>query len=254
MTITERINTAFAREDWRTARALIRRELGAIMKFVLMFSALCVFAAAVRAVPVPVRDERKEQQEAIDAIKRLGGKVLYDYQRLKLNHFNLAAKPKDPKAFHRVVSVSLRNTKTTDNDLKQLAKLPRLEMLDLTNTRITGAGLAHLKGLNNLRVLSLWKTRVDDSGLDNLKGLTKMRQLVLDETKVTDGGLVHLKGMTELEEWLGLTDTKVTDQGLQALTGFKKLKSLNLRRTLVTEDGVNQLRRALPKTDISFGP
>jgi hypothetical protein len=216
-----------------------------------------VLAAISVAAPIPKRDERKDQQIAVEAIRKLGGEVSYDYQRPNPdtpNVFDLDAKPKDPGAFHRVVRVSLRNTEATDDDIQILALLPQLENLDLTNTRVTGAGLAHLKGLKNLRVLGLWNTRVDDAGLEHIKGLTKMWQLILDGTKVTDSGLVHLKGMTGLEEWLGLTETGVTDVGLKHLEGFTKLRSLNLRRTQATEAGVRKLRETLPKTDISFGP
>ena len=68
--------------------------------------------AAAAAAPVTPRDERKEQQQAVEAILGLGGEVRYDYQVVKTGRpgtiaFDLEAKPKDLGAFHRVVSVSL---------------------------------------------------------------------------------------------------------------------------------------------------
>jgi hypothetical protein len=216
-----------------------------------------VLAAVVVAAPLPQRDEREEQREAVAAIRKLGGEVSYDYQRPKPdkpNVFDPEAKPQDRDALPRVVRVSLRDTEATDDDLKVLAKFPDLENLDLTGTRITGAGLAHLERLKNLRSLCLWRTQADDAGLGHIKGLTKMWQLVLDETQVTDAGLVHLKEMTGLEEWLGLTKTRVTDAGLKHLEGFTALKSLNLRHTQVTKGGIRKLRAALPGTNISFAP
>jgi hypothetical protein len=217
--------------------------------------AMAVFMPTLSATaPNRAPIERQAQQQAVEAILKLGGDVRFDYQRPdpnKPNVFDQQAKPMDPKGFHRVILVSLRESKVTDDDLKILAKLPYLENLDLTNTRVSSAGLAHLKGLKNLRVLSLWRTKVDDKGLEHIKGLTKMWQLVLDETKVTDAGLVHLKGMTDLEEWLGLVGTQVTDEGLKHLEGLTKLRSLNLRHTRVTEAGVKKLQEALPNTRIS---
>jgi Leucine Rich Repeat (LRR) protein len=220
-----------------------------------MAAMLVPFAVAEPDRPA---NERKEQQQAVEAIVKLGGAVYYDYQRLpnagRPNAFDPKAKPKDPEAFHRVISVGLRDTNIKDDDLKVLTKLSHLEILDLSNTRITGAGLAHLKGLKNLRVLSLWKTDVDDQGLEHLKGMTKMWSLVLDETKITDAGLVHLKDMTDLEEWLGLTGTQITDEGLKHLEGFKKLRHVNLIRTNVTGAGVAKLQQALPNTMLSIRP
>ena len=226
------------------------------MRSVLAVGLSAALIIAAGAAPIPPRDERKEQQAAIEMVKRLGGDVMYDYQRPKPdkpNQFDPEAKPRDPDAFHRVVRVGLRDTKATDDDLKALANLPFLENLDLTGTKVTGAGLAHLKGLKNMRVLCLWKTQVDDAGLEHIKGMTKMWQLILDETNVTDAGLVHLKGMTGMSDWLGLTNTQVTDEGLKHLEGMTTLRSLNVRQTRVTMEGVQKLRAALPNTMISSG-
>jgi hypothetical protein len=211
------------------------------------------------AAPVPKRDEPKEQQQAVEVILKLGGSVMYDYQRVKTGRngrlsFDPKAEPENPSAFHRVVHVSLRETKVTDDDLRVLNLLPKLAGLDLSKTSITGAGLKHLKGLKELESLSLWNTRVDDDSLEHIKGLIKMGSLVLDGTRVTDTGLIHLKDMTDLEEWLGLSGTKVTDAGLVHLEKFTKLRSLTLSKTQVTAAGVKVLRAALSKTDISFGP
>jgi hypothetical protein len=202
-------------------------------------------------------NERREQQEAVAAIQKLGGEIMYDYQRPnpdRPNVFDPKARPKDPKRFHPVVFVSLRDKAVSDDDLKQLKKLPYLENLDLTNTQITSAGLAHLRGLKKLAALGLWKTKVDDAGLKHLRNSTKLWMLCLDETSVTDAGLAHLANLTNLEEWLGLTDTLVTDEGTKHLRRLTKLRSLNLRRTLVSEAGVARLQVELPNTRISFGP
>src|SRR5438445_116946 len=110
------------------------------MRSVLCFGLVWSIAASSAAAPVPPRDERKEQKAAVEAIEKLGGSVQYDYQRVpgpKPNHFDPKAKPKDPNAFHRVIFVSLRDTKVTDDDLKILNLLPQLETLDLCNTRIS---------------------------------------------------------------------------------------------------------------------
>ncbi len=210
------------------------------------------------AAPVPERDERKDQEEALVSIRRLGGQIYYDYQRLtdkrRMNVFDPMAKPKDSKAFHPIISLSLRDANLTDKDLKFLRLLPHLEILDLTNTPITGAGMVHVKPLSKLRVLAMRKTQVDDQGLAQIKDLDKMWQLILDETKVIDEGLKYLAKMNGLEDWLGLCNDQITDEGLKSLTHLHKLRTLNLRGTKVTKEGAKALQKSLPMTDISRGP
>jgi hypothetical protein len=222
-----------------------------------LFSSL--FSAIVAApAPVPREgDERRAQEVAVALVARLGGTVWYDYQRVatsKLNAFDPKAKPKDPKAFHRVVYVTLHGSKVADEDLAVIARLAALVILDVSKTRISNAGLMHLKGVKSLRVLSLNGTRIDDAGLKHLEGLTGMWQLLLDDTKVGDAGLLHLRGFTGMEEWLGLSGTQVTDGGIKHLQGFTTLRHLNLLRTKVTPQGGKDLRRALPKTHVSVDP
>jgi hypothetical protein len=216
-----------------------------------------VLPAAGLAAPALRPTERMQQEAIVAAIERLGGQVMYDYQRpdpAKPKVFDPKARPKDPDQFHRVILVSLRDTKASDDDLKTLAKLPALENLDLTNTPVTAAGLAHLRGLRELRNLGLWNTRVDDAGLEHLAGLTKLQSLILDGTRVTDAGLRHLAGLTDLEEWLGLGGTGVTDAGLEHLEKLTKLRNLNLWKTGVTRAGAAKLRASLKAADISVGP
>jgi hypothetical protein len=223
----------------------------AILLLTLALPATCAAAPALRAT------ERMEQEAAVAAIERLGGGVMYDYQRpdpAKTTHYDTKARPKDPAGFHRVVFVSLRDTKASDDDLKVLSKLPALENLDLTNAPITGAGLAHLRGLRNLQHLGLWNTKVDDAGLEHLARLTKLQSLVLDGTRVTDAGLEYLAGLTDLEGWLDLSGTGVTDVGLKHLEKLTKLRNLNLRKTAVTWAGAAKLRESLKEADISVGP
>jgi Leucine Rich repeat len=218
---------------------------------------LLLVLPTVSAAPALRPTEREDQEAAVAAVKRLGGTVMYDYQRpdpTKPKVFDPKARPKDPDGFHRVILVSLRDTKASDDDLKALAKLPAVENLDLSNTPVSGAGLAQLRELRALRHLYLSNTRMDDAGLEHLAGLTKLQSLLLDGTRVTDRGIKHLAGLTDLDEWLGLDGTGVTDDGLHHLAGLTKLRNLNLSRTQVTPAGAAKLRESLKSADISVGP
>ena len=112
------------------------------------------------------------QDAAIAAIQKLGGKVEYNDSRK---------------------SVSLRDLKITDADLKHLKELPDLTDLELRGTAVTDSGLAHLKDLNKLVILNLYDTTIGDAGLEHLKGLTKLNFLMLKQTNVTDAGARKLK-------------------------------------------------------------
>lgn len=51
-----------------------------------------------------------------------------------------------------VVGIDLSDTHATDEDLRWLADLPTLRILDLFNTKTTGASLAYLRGLHRSSV------------------------------------------------------------------------------------------------------
>src|SRR4051794_40637513 len=87
---------------------------------------VCAFAAAAPTT----RNERREQQQAVEAIQRLGGQVMYEYQKMetsKPNTYDPKATPKDPIGFSRVIFVGFRDLEVRDNDLELLYKLPYVE-------------------------------------------------------------------------------------------------------------------------------
>ena len=210
--------------------------------------------------------QARQQRDGVRAIQKLGGSVLYDFQRPKSGnpfHFDRLAPAQGPdwlrhllgdEHFQEVVYVELRAKPVTDEDLKELKNFPYLENIELNHTRITGLGLVHLSELRNLKYLTFWKTQVDDEGLKHLALLENISRLGLDETRITDAGLVYLKGLTNLEVGLGLNHTAITDVGLEHLKDLKKLKQLSLRGTNVTDAGVRKLKLSLPQTEFLLDP
>jgi hypothetical protein len=146
--------------------------------------------------------EAQVQRNAVAAVKKAGGSVVYDWQR------TLGAwepRPWGPKwlvdrigvdYFGNVVEVWLSGPTLQDAEaaLAHVGNLRRLEGLWLAAPAMTDDGMAHLAGLTKLKLLN-----IDLSG-----------------TAVTDAGLVHLKGLTGLER-LGLTRTSVTIAGVSEL-------------------------------------
>jgi hypothetical protein len=72
-------------------------------------------------------------------------------------------------------------------------------------------------------------------------------------TKPTDDDLASLEPLVELED-LDLTGATVTDAGLRHLYPLKRLEFVTLRDTRVTKKGVDELKRALPHTNVYWHP
>ena len=189
------------------------------------------------------------------------------------------------KALTSLAYLRLDNTQVTDAGLEHLKGLTDLRMLRVANAQVTDAGLEHLEGLTNLIWLDLSKTwslsgkatspQVTDAGLEHLKGLTNLKTLILNNTDIGDNGLKHLEGLTNLEDLalnnthitdagiehlsgltslgtLELNGTKVTDAGLEALGRLSSLRQLSIGDTQVTEAGVANLKKALPKANVTY--
>jgi hypothetical protein len=67
---------------------------------------------------------------------------------------------------------------------------------------------------------------------------------------VTDAGLKEIAALKELRK-LGLAGTKVSDKGFHELAKMTQLESLYLNYTNVTKAGAAEIKKALPKCEIS---
>lgn len=225
------------------------------------------------------------QREAVEAIRKLGGWVVYDYQS------GSAARPTPPGPawlrrllgddfFAEVTDVQVNR----EAGLTHLTSFPKLRDLglgycgafsgpdtealyehlrDLSGT--TDATLEHLPELGQLERLRLQYTHVTDAGLERLKGGTHLQGLDLTGTVITDAGVAHLQGLTQLRS-LNLNFTRITDAGLEHLKGLTQLQWLGLYKTHrpdqyktqhddqyethVTDQGVEDLQRALPNLKV----
>jgi hypothetical protein len=124
-----------------------------------------------------------------------------------------------------VTEVDLSFKPVTDPELKELAGLKRLAVLNLAYTQVTDAGIAELLPLKSLTTLSLRGTKVTGAGFR---------------------ALVPLKRLTSMD----LRATHVSDPGLREIGAVKSLTSLDLIAIMGTVEGVNNLQRALPKCRI----
>lgn len=140
-----------------------------------------------------------------------------------------------------------------------IRKLKHLKRIDARCSSATDACLKGLSYLKNLEELNLWGiNRFTEAGLIEIGKITSLKSLNVtgmyyeDANKVTNKGVAYLVGLKNLET-LEIGYNKITDAGLKPLGQMKNLKRLDLKGNPVTSAGIEDLKRALPKTEI-LGP
>lgn len=186
-------------------------------RFRLSLRALILFVLGLAAMFGWIERRADVQRQAVAAIERVGGSVLYDWQRVNGNTVR-NGKPWWPKwlvdrlgadYFGDVVFVEL-SEESSDAQLVHVGRLSRLEELYI-NSHVSNNGLKNLVGLNRLRTLNL--------SYGAARGF--------ESTPISNACLPYIKGLTGLEK-------------------------LTLLLTDVTPDGVNGLRKARPKLQITY--
>jgi serine/threonine protein kinase len=92
--------------------------------------------------------------------------------------------------------------------------------------------------------------KVDDDGLSALEGLEQLTELDLSGTGVTDRGIAKLRTLRILST-LSLSNTAIGDEAVPALERLDGLQFLFLQNTKITSKGVQQLKKALPRCNIT---
>ena len=228
--------------------------------------------------------EAKRQGVAVEALRELGMRVYYDYNRPRPSRRSPPAEvPWGPTWLRKSIGddyfqdvVTIRGygqTRVNDADMVHFDSLPDLEELYFFYTDITDDGLQHLSGCGKLQRLELAQVAVTDDGLFHISNLKSLNRLRLSANEITDSGLKHLSKLDNLYRlelahnriWgegfvhlrqlkrlqtIELLDVPVTDAGLSQLENLPNLRRLQLERTRVTDDGVAELQAALPNCRI----
>jgi len=208
------------------------------------------------------------QREAVAAIKRAGGSVVYDWDWADGRRSGAKQRrpwPKwlvdavGPDLLGSVLAVYLgrvRDAPVPPELMRQVGRLGRLEALSLydqldlsDDLLLPVAGLRRLKELNLMGCQS-----VTGVGLAAIAGLPRIETLDLMAcTSLDDAGLASIGRMDSLRD-LNLGQCPgVTDAGLQTLAGMTSLRWLDIQGTRVTPGGVAALRSRLPMARV-FGP
>jgi Leucine Rich repeat len=236
------------------------------LRSLLISTLICAVGSAWVARKI---EQKRREREAVDAIRKLGGAVYYDYEAVKgaeprgppwlrnlfgQNFFGDVVgvhldKSPGPVWLTRIHELTFRDAQADETGRVHLEEMPDLRTLTLEGARVTDTELAHLGGLAHLHTLSFQGTKVSDAGLAHLKALTELTTLDLQGTNVTDEGLVNLNTLPQLQ-LLDLSLTNVTDAGLLKLKSLTQLRSLRVRYTRVTDAGMKNLQKALPNCQI----
>jgi hypothetical protein len=103
----------------------------------------------------------------------------------------------------------------TDEGIRHLARLPRLEHLDVSGTAITDRGIGVLGDLPALKTISLGMTHVTDDGAAHLSQCPDLERVDLSWTRTGDGAVRALAGKQKLRSLT--SGAFVTDAGIPLL-------------------------------------
>lgn len=194
------------------------------MRFLLTSLLALGLAAVVAAQPAKVTPT-DDEQKAIDAVVKAGGKAEID-----------------PK-LSAAARVSAKFESATDGVLLALKKQPLVGSVDVFDaTRCTEKGLVALKELPNLRRLILSKSDLTPARVTAIGQCKELRDLRLPESGLTDAELVALKKLTLLELLDVSDNSRVTDKGLATIKTFDRLRALHLVKTSITDKGLIELK------------
>jgi hypothetical protein len=179
--------------------------------------------------------QARRQAETVEAIKRLGGDVLYDWEFRDCEFAPGSGNPPwpdwalrriGPDYFANVTRIGLsvplesldesllarlsalrhlewlwttNEIPTSDASLAILGRLDQLRYLIINGDNASGDGFAHLKKLRLLEQLHAENARVDDACLANLSSLYALKELSLNAEQMTDEGLAHLGSLSNLQ-------------------------------------------------------
>jgi len=241
-----------------------RRRFGLRDPFVLMMvlCGVCALAWYGQAISSTLR-----QRQLIRSVERLGGFVNYgehgsdtgahgfvclgifsdepSAQCVTEVEFLLGSTADDEvlRQLWRLPNVELLRIESQDDltgSMAHVAMMPKLKYLDLYNTHISEESFDHLHGMVMLRSLSFGGKSITDDDLRQLSAVPQLEVLTLDNTRVTGHGLAHLRNVTKLRVLL-LAFTPLEDEALAHIANLEQLEYLSLTATNVTDDGVGRL-------------
>jgi hypothetical protein len=202
----------------------------------------------------------REQKAAVARIKELGGRVVYDFQ-YQVENSAANPLPQAPRGwpwlrrlvgdeyFQDVRMIFLENTSVGDADLSVICPLRGTRSISLRKGNISDEGLKSLEHLTRLNFLDLSETKVTSAGLAQFKPPVNIAMLQLADTKISGGGARALVRWSSLT-LLNLEGTDVNAEDTQYLSELENLQSLSISRTKLDDSAVPSLVKLTALVDL----
>ena len=140
--------------------------------------------------------EAKQQREAVEAIERSGGRVLYDYEvdheynelsRSDGRELDWSARVFGRNFTHQPMKVDANGLTVSEEQLTKLRQIESLEAIDLRSTGFHDGRLPDLLGFSKLQWVDMRDTDVTDEGVTRLR--TQLPTLTITFDPTTAAGL-----------------------------------------------------------------
>ena len=227
----------------------LRLSVRGLMVLVLMLGA--VLGWIVRSARI--------QREAVAAIDRAGGRVVYEWEpgeaaapgaikwlvaRIGLDYFSTVQAVTLSVVYSQPVDADPKRgliaAERTNATLTHLGELTRLKHLTLRGVDLNPGDVVHVAELTNLRELDLGSTGTRGADLLHLNRMTNLHTLSLDWCPIGNAGLRHIRTLRFLET-LYLDNADLDDAGLAPIEALTNLRELHLQYTKITDDGLRHL-------------
>jgi len=130
----------------------------------------------------------------------------------------------------------LRGRHITDDSMRWVAQLPRLEQIGLVSTSVTADGLAQLSAVDGLETLMFHGQTVTDDMLQSI-GTLRISSLGFMETQFTSAGFEQLARLSPVRR-LAILDSTM-NEGLPNLNSLHSLDRFFLLNVSVMVDGTS---------------
>ena len=144
--------------------------------------------------------------------------------------------------------LTISNNLISDEGLRNLAPLAKLEVLNVQQTQVTGETLTILSAMNSLRELRLDGCPLSDEGGLMIGHLRSIRWVTLRSPRLKILGQIDWPDSLERVRF---EECQLNDEELIRLANCPNLREILVSSTQVTDDGIKRFRQSRPTVNIS---